>query len=251
VNTNSNKRNWTREELLLAINLYCKIPFGKIHNKNPEIIELAKLIDRTPSSVSYKLANFASLDDTIDRKGATHFSKLDKEIWDEFQSNWEELIVESELLKTQRLYNDEEQADSLPQGRETIRQVKTRVNQNFFREAVLSNYDFKCCVTGININPLLVASHIIPWSINEKERLNPKNGLCFNALHDKAFDQGYLTIDANYKIRLSPRLKTESSEANNIERYFIVYEGQQILKPKKFWPNPEFLAYHRENIFIA
>jgi putative restriction endonuclease len=251
VNTNSNKRNWTREELLLAINLYCKIPFGKIHNKNPEIIELAKLIDRTPSSVSYKLANFASLDDTIDRKGATHFSKLDKEIWDEFQSNWEELIVESELLKTQRLYNDEEQADSLPQGRETIRQVKTRVNQNFFREAVLSNYDFKCCVTGININPLLVASHIIPWSINEKERLNPKNGLCFNALHDKAFDQGYLTIDANYKIRLSPRLKTESSEANNIERYSIVYEGQQILKPKKFWPNPEFLAYHRENIFIA
>jgi putative restriction endonuclease len=251
VNTNSNKRNWTREELLLAINLYCKIPFGKIHNKNPEIIESAKLIDRTPSSVSYKLANFASLDDTIDRKGATHFSKLDKEIWDEFQSNWEELIVESELLKTQRLYNDEEQADSLPQGRETIRQVKTRVNQNFFREAVLSNYDFKCCVTGININPLLVASHIIPWSINEKERLNPKNGLCFNALHDKAFDQGYLTIDANYKIRLSPRLKTESSEANNIERYFIVYEGQQILKPKKFWPNPEFLAYHRENIFIA
>jgi putative restriction endonuclease len=39
---------WTREELIIAFNLYCKIPFGKIHNRNPEIIELAKILGRTP-----------------------------------------------------------------------------------------------------------------------------------------------------------------------------------------------------------
>src|SRR5271155_4885876 len=56
------RRDWTREELIVAFNLYCKIPFGRIHIRNPLIIELAKAIGRTPSAVSWKLANFARLD---------------------------------------------------------------------------------------------------------------------------------------------------------------------------------------------
>src|SRR5574337_228422 len=59
------RHNWTREELILAFNLYCKIPFGKIHYRNPEIIDLAMVIGRTPSAVSWKLANFARLDPSL------------------------------------------------------------------------------------------------------------------------------------------------------------------------------------------
>ena len=86
----SNK--WTREELIIAFNLYCKIPFGKIHIHNPQIISLAKLLSRTPSAVSWKLANFARLDPSLQNRnvtGASHGSKLDIEIWNEFSKDWE------------------------------------------------------------------------------------------------------------------------------------------------------------------
>jgi putative restriction endonuclease len=43
---------------------------------------------------------------------------------------------------------------------------------------ILANYSTKCAITGIDI-PELLASHIVPWSINENERLNPENGISF------------------------------------------------------------------------
>lgn len=246
----SRQQNWAREELLLAINLYCQIPFGRIHNRNPEIIELAERIGRSPSAVSYKLANFAHLDKSLDRKGASNVSKLDIEVWNEFQSNWDRLVLESELLKHQRALSLEE-LDSYPEGKEVIRTVKTRVNQNFFRNAVLSNYDFTCCITGIPIKELLIASHIKPWSVDEAERLNPKNGLCLSALHDRAFDQGLISLDQDYRVILSSQLKKAAAKSQKVSDYLCVYENQQISSPKKFWPDPAFVAYHRNKIFAA
>src|SRR4051794_12218506 len=95
------QRLWTREELILAINLYCKLPFGRLHQRNPKIIELSNLIERTPGSVAYKLVNFASFDPSLKArgiKGASNASKLDKEIWNEFSSHWDILPYESEKL---------------------------------------------------------------------------------------------------------------------------------------------------------
>jgi putative restriction endonuclease len=69
------RRSWTRNELILAFNLYCQIPFGRIHIRNPEIIALAARLQRSPSAVSWKLANLARLDPTLAKrniKGATH-----------------------------------------------------------------------------------------------------------------------------------------------------------------------------------
>ncbi len=90
------RKPWTRDELILAINLYCKTPFGRIHVRNPEIIELARILERTPGSVSYKLANFANIDPSLERKGASHVSKLDVEVWNEFFTNWDDMVFESE-----------------------------------------------------------------------------------------------------------------------------------------------------------
>lgn len=68
-------------------------------------------------------------------------------------------------------------------------------------------------MTGISISELLIASHIKPWKVsnNEDEKTNPRNGLCLNALHDKAFDRGLITIDKNYKIIVSSKLKEKKS----------------------------------------
>ena len=95
---------WTREELILAVNLYCKLPFGRLHRLNPEVIHLANLIGRTASSVAYKLVNFASLDPSLQArgiKGASNASKLDAEIWNEFFNNWDILPFESEKMLAQ------------------------------------------------------------------------------------------------------------------------------------------------------
>jgi putative restriction endonuclease len=157
------RRNWSREELIIAFNLYCKIPFGRIHIHNPEIIHLANRIGRTPSAVSWKLANFARLDPSLQDRGitgATHGSKGEQEVWDEFSNNWEELSYLSETLTSefnQQTIEETAHIDivDLPEGKERERIVRTRVNQNFFRQTVLAAYNDKCCITDLALPELL------------------------------------------------------------------------------------------------
>jgi len=239
------RRKWTREELILTFNLYCKIEFSKINYRHPQIISLATMIKRTPSAVSWKLVNFASLDSELTQrgiKGASNSSKLDKEIFHEFIDNWDKLVEESEKLLL-RYQNIEDITSNYKEGLEQLRLVKTRTNQSFFRQAVLSSYSSKCCLTGIDIPELLIASHIIPWAKNKKNRLNPQNGLCLNSLHDKAFDRGLITFDKNYQLILSKTIK------NKKHKYFIELEGKKMTLPKKFLPKVEFLEYHNMEIF--
>ncbi len=242
------RKPWTRDDLILAINLYCKTPFGKIHVRNPQIIELAKYLDRTPGSVSYKLANFASIDPSLDRKGASNVSKLDKKTWEEFFNDWEKMVFESEQ-KSFKIFEKSigiEKELKLPEGKTKETIVKTRVNQRFFRKMILSSYDSRCCITGLPVKELLVASHIIPWSQDSKNRLNPQNGLCLNSLHDKAFDQGFITINTSYQVVVSSELKKFVS--NNV-KIITDYQGVQMTMPRRFMPKQEFLDYHRKNIF--
>jgi putative restriction endonuclease len=247
------RRNWTREELILAINLYCKIPFGKIHQNNPEIIHFAKLIGRTPGSISFKLGNFGSFDPSLKERGVgglPNASKLDREVWDEFYNNWEERTFESERLRAQFEKKSLEQLIDLSdieikEGKEKERLVKMRVNQSFFRSMILASYDFTCCITGIKNTDLLVASHIVPWSVDEKNRLNPRNGLCLNALHDKAFDKYLITITPNLKLKVSKKLKDESKNKTMVEN-FIQLDGHEIKLPKKFLPDEKLLLQHNK-----
>lgn len=250
----SNK--WTREELIIAFNLYCKIPFGKIHTHNPEIIYLAKILGRTPSAVSWKLANFAHLDPSLKNRnisGATHGSKLDAEIWEEFNNDWEKLAFESEKLLSQRMGK---QVDVVPEteisdwsiGKEKESIVKVRVNQNFFRKAVLAAYDFQCCITGLAIPEMLNASHIVPWSKDEVNRVNPRNGLCLNVFHDRAFDRGLITITPEFKVKISPIVKKISTDHFTIE-LLSKFDGQLIRQPQRFAPNLEFINYHNNNVY--
>jgi putative restriction endonuclease len=246
---------WTRDELILAINLYCKLPFGKMHKATSEIIKFAELIGRTPSSIALKLGNFASFDPTLKErgiKGASNASKLDKQIWDEFYNNWDSALLESEKLLAQAKHTTIEklnkiEIDDLPkEGKEKERLVKVRVNQCIFRTMILATYNNKCCVTGIDNVDLLIASHIVPWSKDEKNRLNPMNGLCLNALHDRAFDKGLITISADdYCIKISSKLKKKNI-IKSIEHNFLELEGKQINLPDKFLPAKEQLKIHNE-----
>jgi putative restriction endonuclease len=240
------RRGWTRKETVLAVELYCRTPFGKIHNRNREVIELAQRIGRTPNSVALKMANFASLDTTLDRAGMRNHSKLDKEIWDEFFVNPDEFL-ESAIQAADLNYVQEDSRaypEGFREGGEYMVVTKARKNQDYFRQMVLAAYNVKCAITGINAPELLIASHIMPWSSHSSNRTDPRNGICLNALHDKAFDKGLLSFDEQYRILLSPKI-------TNKHEFFDKYAGQKITLPDRFRPLPEFVRHHRENIFKA
>jgi putative restriction endonuclease len=252
------RNNWTREELIVAFNLYCKTPFTKINALNPGIKDLANIIGRSTSAVALKLANFARLDPALQERnisGMKHGSKREIEIWEEFNETWEKLAYESELiLSNYRGQSVETSANiytnDLPlEGKERESTVKIRVNQSFFRSTILASYDNHCCITIISIPELLVAGHIIPWSRDAKNRMNPSNGLCMNALHDKAFYKGLMTITPDYFIRLSKKL-LKSIHKSSSEIFFLPYSEKKIILPQKFLPDKEFLEYHNKEIFI-
>jgi putative restriction endonuclease len=95
------RENWTREQTIVALNLYCKIPFNRVVSNHPDIIRIAKIIGRTPNSVKMKIGNFGSFDPELKKRGIIglgNTSKLDKLVWDEFNNDWTNFAYESELL---------------------------------------------------------------------------------------------------------------------------------------------------------
>ncbi|MDQ6812315.1 MAG: HNH endonuclease [Bacteroidota bacterium] len=252
------RKLWTRDELILALNLYLKLPFGKLHSATPEIIYLAKIIGRTAGSVAMRLNNFASVDPYHQQRGIGGLPggrRQVEPIWSEFVNNRDELLFESERIlaeKENRTIDDKfsdilEGTDHL-KGEYKLLEVKTRVNQNIFRQIVIANYSGKCAVSGIDIPDLLVASHIIPWSRNEEERLNPENGICLSPLYDRAYDKGYIAINEKYEVLLSTYLKKKSKEEYYL-KYFASFVRRTIILPKKYYPKKDFLQFHLDNIF--
>ena len=250
------KNDWTIEETIIAFNVYCKIPFKSSSKNNATIIKYAKIIGRSPSALNMKVGNFGRLDPELKKQGISGLvngAKLEEVVWNKFNGNWEELAFESELLlakfqnKSIEEINEFDLKD-LPIGKERESIIKARVNQSFFRSTILSSYNQKCCITGLSIPDFLVASHIIPWKADDKNRLNPHNGLCLNSIHDKAFDRGFITITADFKILISEYFDHFINE-DAVQDFFTKFNNKSIILPDKFLPSKEFLDYHYQNIF--
>jgi putative restriction endonuclease len=252
-------RSWTRDELLLAFNLYCRTPFGRMHRSNPDIIALARGIGRTPSAVAMKLVNFASFDPTHQSRavaGLSNASRADRAVWDAFNANPEELAYESQSaysrVVAERADANEpetrEEEPFRPEQTEGTRLVRVRLVQKFFRESVLSSYEYRCAFCLLDLPELLNASHIIPWRDSVERRADPRNGLALCAIHDRAFDRGLLTVTERHTVAASGRAKADSSGRLH-EVALIEVEGQPLALPKKFLPDPQALAYHREHVF--
>ena len=247
---------WAREELILAFDLYCRIPFKKTKANNPDVIQLAELLGRSPASVARKLGNFGSFDHELQRrqiKGLVHAGKLDAEIWDEFNSDWNQLVLEANRLRAEfgakgDLEHKVDTEISVPHGaseRETMR--KTRIHQAFFRDVILSSYEETCCITGLRIPECLVASHIVPWSVSEQHRTDPHNGLCLSATFDRLLDRGLITVSEKLEVLISARLR--KADDKRILDMICKYHGSPIIRPRRFLPLPAHLEWHRSNVF--
>ena len=246
-------RRWTRRELLVALNLYCQLPFGRLYASNPIIIRSARAMGRSPSALAMKLVNIASLDPKITstgRSGLRNASSQDRLVWEEMQSDWDRFAMQADQA-VREIGMPEEASDAQLEesrlGEDRPVEATTRIGQRFFRRAVLSSYAGRCCITGLSSPSLLIASHIIPWSHDKANRVNPRNGLLLSALHDKAFDSGIITIADDMTVRVSG----EHLQGN--DDFFVksigAYDGHQIALPQKFEPSRDFLRYHREHVF--
>ncbi len=249
------RRPWTRDELLVALSLYLQLPFGRLHRGTPEIKHHAQLLERTPSALAMKLTNFASIDDSIDRAGLRNVAKADRDLWAEMKQDWPAIAEAIDAAKAQFgiATTDDPEPDGLPEptpvGEDILATTKVRRGQVLFRSAVLSAYRERCCITGLADPRLLVASHIVPWRDDPANRLNPTNGLCLNALHDRAFDRGLITFDADLRLVLSPQLAVQGVPF--AQTAFATHVGMRIQPPDKFAPDPDLLAHHRDHIFLG
>jgi putative restriction endonuclease len=254
-------KRWTRDELLVALNLYHKLTFGQFHARQPVIMEVAEKLERSADSVAMKLCNLASLDPALKLrgiKGLEGASALDRTMWDEFHHHLNEAAPASEqALRDLFEVGEDSELEVLPKAgiqvhkkpptadTEIIANVKQRRGQDYFRNSVLNNFGGRCGVTQLGLRELLIASHILPWGTHPNERLNVCNGLCLSRLHDAAFDRWLIAFDEDQRLLLSPRLKSELAQ-HIVAESFGRYEGEALKLPDDaVLPDAEFLAEHR------
>lgn len=252
------RKDWTRTETLVAFNLYCRTPFGRLHGKNPEIIEVAAALGRTANALAMKCCNLAAFDEALKQrgiKGLSKASKTDAEVWHDFQQNPEEVAFDSEQafakLMKQPVRAEPDVRWEDVQGLDRQAVTKVRVNQQFFRSLILAGYRNRCAVCELPLPQLLVASHIIPWSIDPSLRMNPQNGICLCALHDRAFDKGLLRIAPDYLIAIHHSV-LEVGEVPSVTSFLTSFAGRRLSLPDRWLPDPLLLerygvldgAYH-------
>ena len=238
---------WTREQEIVALYLYCMIPFNKVNNSNPKIAEMAELIGRpNANSLKAKIGNFGKFDTNLAAAGLGHSSHLDEEIWNEFNGRWQELEVEALGLieKFQQVTNKvQPEIPYIPTGKEREVVIKQRTNQYLFRNMVLSAYNNTCCITGVARPVLIEACHIIDWKVDEKNRINPCNGLAMNVLFHRAYDKSLIGISPDLKVDISNRMydALRGEDKDKTYSFFNPYNGIKITLPRKFKPNQIFI----------
>ena len=256
------RRNWSRQETLMALAFYLCPPLPRKNwdDSDAEIQLLAREIGRTESAVCFKIANLKACDPNQTGLGFTNTAGMDRQVINEYLADPDETISEAmwelEQIGIQISYDSEIESpgSSRPPtekelGTERIEQVRKRVNQDYFRSVLLANYGGTCCLTGIDIPALLTASHIKPWAAaTPSKRLMSSNVLLLNALHDRAFDRGLITLDDRYRVVVSSRVPHTPTN----DQWLYAFDGRKIALPGSdgsTWPSLDFIHYHNDCVF--
>ncbi|MFK5996544.1 MAG: HNH endonuclease [Rhodobacterales bacterium] len=191
------------------------------------------------------MSNLAALDETLDHKGMEHTGRMDKIVWQEWLQDKSKILVYNDMASTPHDQNAAWGARGFAEGQDRFVQSKQRVGQDIFREMILSGYRSKCALTGIEDTRLLNASHIVGWAEDEKSRLDPSNGICLNALHDRAFDRHLISFDQDCRMLVSKSLPDcAGAKLEDIA-------GVALCMPDKFLPGQDSLERHRRQFFDA
>jgi putative restriction endonuclease len=217
------------------------------------VIRLAERIGRTPSAVARKLGNLAHLDPALKARGVsglTHGSKIDREVWDAAHQNWEKFVEEASAFEDDLRFWPPVVPTGPERQTETQATVRVRRGQEFFRAAVIRSYRSSCAMCEMDEERLLRASHIKPWAVAIELRLDPRNGISLCAIHDAAFDAGYISIGTQLEWVFCKRMVSKF-EREPFDTFFRPFSGKRMHLPERWLPDVSFLNWHRENIFLA
>ena len=118
--------------------------------------------------------------------------------------------------------------------------VTSRVGQGYYRQQIIEKWDGKWAILKTDMLPILIASHIVPWSeCNDSQRLDVENGILLSPLYDALFDKKLISFDASGRIILSNIITAE-----NLERLGLSVDAK-IQITKGMLP---YLKKHRESI---
>lgn len=210
----------------------------KMRRNEPNIFDYGK-----PNQRSYPLKNFCS----SALRSLKQYAQYEQEVMEADRIVAQETNPKTISAKLITHF------DLTKEGEDVASESKRRKGQDYFRRMILANYGGRCALTGIDIPQLLLASHIIPWSdkTHKHDRLNPCNGICLSALYDKAFDQGLITISPDdYSVVLSSVLR-ENETKEYFDKHFGIIIGKKLMMPVDYLPSRDFLAYHRDKVFLG
>jgi hypothetical protein len=121
--------------------------------------------------------------------------------------------------------------------------VLSRIGQGQFRDSLMRMWGGRCAVTGLDILALLRASHIKPWRDSDnRERLDPNNGLLLSPSYDAAFDSGLISFGDDGGVILSADLRPPRIERlgiDSVARIVGLRDGHR-----------GYLDYHRRDVFV-
>ena len=126
---------------------------------------------------------------------------------------------------------------------ERTREVRQRIGQDVFREALMDLWQGRCAVTRLVLpTTLLRASHAKPWArANDAERLDPFNGLLLAIHLDAMFDTGLIAFANDGRLLCSPHLDVATRE------HYCLHENLQLhhVAPGHL----QYLRWHLEHVF--
>ena len=126
--------------------------------------------------------------------------------------------------------------------------AKHRLGQGAFRIAVTDAYQRRCAISGEKTLPVLQAAHIQPYAENGPHQVD--NGLLLRSDLHTLFDDGYITIDRDYRVSVSQRLHDDYGNG----RDYYKYHGQQLLiLPDSTFsrPSPDFIDWHNNHVYLG
>lgn len=126
--------------------------------------------------------------------------------------------------------------------------TQARLGQGSFRTLVIDAYRRRCAITGESTLPTLEAAHIRPYA--ELGPHSVSNGLLLRSDFHKLFDAGLVTVEPDYRVRVSGRIKDQYF---NGKAYYRLHGHSLVGLPQdcRDHPNAEFLRWHNENRFAA
>lgn len=240
---------WDRDEFLITLDLYLNGDGYSLDTGDPQIREVAAVIDRSPSSVVLRLSNYRYLDPSADQKGQSNHGAPCREIWEEYYGNTDELArdaasawtrIEQGISETQGGSNNNPVKTGESEGK-----GKTRVGQSDFRSVVRERYGDECVLCSVDEPGLLQAGHILNWSEFEEERGDPSNGILLCYTHHRAFDVGMFTLSSSYDLVVNPEFEPTGEY---LRRTLVERDGDEI-KFSGDPPSPEYINTHNESLY--